>query len=146
MTSKLTEQDVAPLWAKANDEEGGQFNPRAVVAMFANDVLMKWGGVSEAEAREREREAFTEGANAHRGSYGQNVSEFVAAVKESRYPLLLPKRPTVILSTGEWEAKSDHHGGFDWRSTDTIEWVGYPKCVTAEDFEKCAALVRGAHA
>ena len=158
----LTEQDIAPLW----DEVRRRDNPsnyvpldsctagfRATVRSFAYAIRAKFGhchaspGVSESEARERERAAFKAGFEIG----AENCKKYYAAWIDEKYPSLTPQPPyivgEVLLSDGSthrlyrngtWQGERPEPmiGGGQLCS------FGPPQCVTAEDFEQCAKLLR----
>lgn len=162
--SRLTEQDVAPLWDRHRRELDRdlpleQCVPgfRGTVVAFANAVLARfWRSyippegipfngpcVSKAEARERERAAFALGWQNGAGPVSMRHAEF-AAQQNRCFPSLLPKRKTVTLSDGStwWRGGNVRWWWHRPEIAGDMSGEGPPTCVTAEDFELCAKLLR----
>lgn len=155
MTPRLTEQDVAPLWGEFASPTGitgiSTTVPNNPLVRFANAVLAKFGGVSETEAREKERAAFALGgqwfyemAKPCEPAEG-TVTKFFAK-RDEVLPSLPPPRKTVTLSTGAvyWRSLGRWQGDVPCPdiASGKLCAFGPPICVTAEDFDKCAALLR----
>ena len=154
---ELTENDIAPLW----DGYGGGFfsgwasDYRAAFVRFANAILSRFGGkivvdgracVSESEARERERTAFNIGWLERESFPHREPQRTRDRIRENRYPSLSPEPRTVTLSDGSewWLARDENRRGRWMREelTCSRNVDSGPSCQTAEDFEKCATLLR----
>lgn len=147
----LTEQDIAPLWDEvASPEFVAPFmkligSSRVIVVRLANMILAKFGGLSEGEVREKERRAWNQCRVSFHASHVPQLgmscdTTELHKAKEFFYPSLTPQPRTVTLSDGvTWEREKDG----SWIGRGKVNRVyTMPHCVTPDDFEQCAKLLR----
>jgi hypothetical protein len=151
---ELTAAEVGPIWDEVRGEAHSSWNAAqsccgSALVRFANELLGRWsprigefvvrGGCSASEARERERIAFMQGA--HAGVPALTDSS-LARECNNRYPSLLPaKAGPIELHSGQWTYLPGEPVN-PWVLNDLARY-STPACHTAEEFEKCAALLRG---
>lgn len=109
--------------------------------MNVREFLARYEVVTEEDARERERVAYRMGwldTPLHNGRESDMVNGL-----ERRYPSLVQKPKTVTLSNG-MTYRLAKVTGFPWARVDLDgeEYIEQPRCLSVEDFEKCAALLR----
>lgn len=147
----LTEDDIAPFVSAANlavykkNAELRDFGleGRSFYVMLCNDLIRAFGGVSELDARERERAAYMSAVDDARPYLSSPPSP--AKRLDALYPSLIPKPRTVTLSDGKmWAYESEGVWKGFWRWGNAMEGgiAKSPICANADDMEKCLVVMR----
>jgi hypothetical protein len=159
---RLSESDISPLWDAP--EHGGyacgrdfySHAPlhRARILRFATAVLERFGGISEADARERERAVYAEGGiemqwlmgkhledgEWHDALVGKELARRFFERRDERHPSLLPTPRTIAL----YGLTFSYTKELGWQDADHRDFPNGPYCRTPEDFEACARIMREA--